>query len=127
MDFFFKFFAYEKLKKTTKKSCSESAQTPFFPQSSPGNSPQPKIVFHVMKFRDQTSVLLSVQLTYLSQNYTFNSKWHIYPKMKHLSQNGIFIPKWQIYPIYKGPSINYVILKLVIFDLSPSLSSLDMK
>ena len=32
---------------------------PFFPQSSPGHSP--KLIFHIMKSRDQTSVLLSVE------------------------------------------------------------------
>ena len=34
---------------------------PFIPQSSPGHSPE--LTFHIMKSRDQTSVLLSVLLT----------------------------------------------------------------
>ena len=36
---------------------------PFFPQSSPGHSPQQELIFHIMKSRDQTSVFLSVHAT----------------------------------------------------------------
>ena len=49
---YFLIFCLWKIENTTQKSCSESAQTPF--------SHSPKLIFHIKKLRDQTSVLLSV-------------------------------------------------------------------
>lgn len=43
------FFANEKLKKTTQKSCSESAQTLLFHSPALANGPQPKIDFPYYK------------------------------------------------------------------------------
>ena len=54
------FFCPWKIEKTTQKSCSESAQTPFSHCPAQATANSPKLIFHVMKFRDQTSVLLSV-------------------------------------------------------------------
>ena len=55
--FFFQIFCPRKIEKNTPKSCSESTQTPF----SHGPAHSPKLISHIMKFRDQTSVLLSVE------------------------------------------------------------------
>ena len=49
-----------KIEKNTQKSCSESAQTPFSHSPVQATAHNPKLIFHIMKFRDQTSVLLSV-------------------------------------------------------------------
>ena len=55
-----KFFCPWKIEKNTQKSCSESAQTPFFHSPATTSAHSPKLIFHNMKYRDQTSVLLSV-------------------------------------------------------------------
>ena len=44
-------------KKNTQKSCSESAQTPFSHSPAQASAHSPKLIFHIKKFRDQTSVL----------------------------------------------------------------------
>ena len=48
-----------KIEKKQQKSCSESAQTPF--SHSPAQASA--LTSHIMKFRDQTSVLLCVSLS----------------------------------------------------------------
>ena len=56
------FFTPEKLKNRPQKLLIISP-TPFFSQSSPAQTTahSPELSFHIMKFRDQTSVLLSVE------------------------------------------------------------------
>ena len=49
-----------KIEKTTQKSCSESAQTPFSHSPAQATANSPELILHNKKFRDQTSVLLSV-------------------------------------------------------------------
>ena len=46
-----------KIEKTTQKSCSESSQTPFSHSPAQATAHSPKLIFHIMKFGDQTSVL----------------------------------------------------------------------
>ena len=48
------------MEKTTQKSCSESAQTPFSHSPAQASAHSRKLIFHITKFRDQTSVHLSV-------------------------------------------------------------------
>ena len=57
---FFFFFCPWKIEKNTQKSCSESAQTPFSHGPAQATAHSPKLISHIKKFRDQTSVLLSV-------------------------------------------------------------------
>ena len=54
------FFWPRKSEKTTQKSCSESAQTPFSRGPAQTTAHSPKLISHIRKFRDETSVLLSV-------------------------------------------------------------------
>jgi len=54
------FFAHEKLKKTPKK-VAHNRPRPFYSTVQPRpTANSPKLIFHIMKSRDQTSVLLSV-------------------------------------------------------------------
>ena len=53
-----------KIEKTSQKSCSESAQTPFSHGLAQATAHSPKLISHIKKFRDHTSVLLSVDQTY---------------------------------------------------------------
>ena len=67
---FFQFFMGKKkifwifcpwqIEKNTPKSCSKLAQTPFSHSTAQATANSPKLIFHVMKYRDQTFVLLSV-------------------------------------------------------------------
>ena len=56
----FIFFCPWKIEKTTQKSCSESAQTPFSHGPAQATAHSPKLISHIKKFRNQTSVLSSV-------------------------------------------------------------------
>ena len=56
------FFAHEKLKKPPKK-VAHNRPRPFYSTVQPRpTANSPKLIFHIMKSRDQTSVLLSVVL-----------------------------------------------------------------
>ena len=54
------FFRPRKSEKTGLKSCSLSAQTLFFHSLAQTTAHCQELIFHTMKSRDQTSVLLSV-------------------------------------------------------------------
>ena len=71
---FFFFFYHEKLKKTPKKLLRISPD-PFFPRSSPGHSPQPKIDL-IKKFRDQTFSAYFLLFPYPKKfSQLFSSHW----------------------------------------------------
>ena len=60
--FFFNFLPMKNWKNDPKRLL-RIGPDPFFPQSSPVSAHSQKLIFHIVKFRDQTSVLLSVFLT----------------------------------------------------------------
>ena len=67
------FFAHEKLKKTLKK-VAHNRPKPFYSTVQPRpTAHSPKLIFHIMKSRDQRSVLLSVvpSYTFYVANYMF--------------------------------------------------------
>ena len=61
---FFFFFSPWKIEKNTQKSCSESAQTPFSHGPAQATAHSPKLISHIKKFRDQTSVQCSLICEY---------------------------------------------------------------
>ena len=50
-NFYFFLFCPWKIEKTTQKSCSESAQTPFSHGPAQATAHSPKLIFHIMKLR----------------------------------------------------------------------------
>ena len=68
------FFAHEKLKKPPKK-VAHNQPRPFYSTVQPRpTANSPKLIFHIMKSRDQTSVLLSVlEMAFSNARFEYNN------------------------------------------------------